>query len=286
VLVTSESSEPPRPNGAWLEIIIPARNEAARLPGGLAALCEKAATLPPGVEILVIDSASTDETARIVEEWPADGPVRVRLLRSRRGKGAAVRAGLLATRAPMVGFCDSDMATDLAALDVAIDLLTLGHRMVIGSRAHPDSVVQARHSLVRRVGAAGFRRLAKLVVPAVSDSQCGFKFFAGPVARGAAAALTTTGFSFDIELIARCQRLGAEPTQIPVRWRDVPGSRFSVVRHSVGAFLSVAAIWLTLRADATKDARARQAAANAGRQEGPEALSAAALGGTEVASLP
>ncbi len=227
---------------------MPARNEQARLPAGLAALCAKAAALPPGVAITVVDSASTDATAEIVSQWPA-GPVPVRLLGcAGPGKGAAVRAGLLATTGAYVGFCDADMAADLSALDAAVDLLMSGCPVVLGSRAHPESVVEDRHSILRRKGAAVFRRAARTVVPGVRDTQCGFKFFAGPVARAAAADMRATGFAFDIELIARCRQLGAEPAEIPVRWNDVPGSTFSVWRHSIAAFAEVAGIWLALRA--------------------------------------
>ncbi len=244
-----DASRPPGEHGqAWLEIIVPARNEAARLPAGLALLCDKAATLPPGVEILVVDNASTDGTAEIVRQWPA-GPVPVRLVScSERGKGAAVRAGLRATSARLVGFCDADMATDLSAIDVALGLLESGAAMVIGSRSHRESVVEARHSLIRRSGAFLFRAMARVVVPGVRDSQCGFKFFDGAVARAAAQRMTATGFAFDIELIALCRRCGAEPIEIPVNWRDMPGSTFSVGRHSLAAFLEVGAIWLALRA--------------------------------------
>jgi dolichyl-phosphate beta-glucosyltransferase len=232
-----------------VEIVVPARNEAARLPAGLAALCHKAATLPLRTAILVVDSASTDSTADIVRAWPA-GPVPVRLLSCQRpGKGLAVRAGLLATRAPLVGFCDADMATDLSALDVALALLAAGYPAVIGSRAHSGSRVEARHSMVRRHGAAVFRALARRVVPDVTDTQCGFKFFSGPLVRAAAQPLRTAGWAFDVELLASCQRLGATLIEIPVQWRDVPGSTFSVGRHSVAAFHDVAALWLRPRAE-------------------------------------
>jgi hypothetical protein len=238
-------SQPGRP---WLEIIIPARNEENRLPAGLALLSAKAATLPPGVAIIVVDSASTDTTAAIARQWPATS-VPVRLLTcGRPGKGAAVKAGLLASTAPYVGFCDADMAADLSALDSVVELLTSGSRMVLGSRAHPDSEVEDRHSMIRRTGAAVFRAAAGLVAPQVGDTQCGFKFFDGELARAAAADLRTAGFAFDIELISRCRQLGAEPTEIPVRWRDMPGSTFSVWRHSLIAFAEVAMIWLALRA--------------------------------------
>jgi len=236
-----------QPAQPWLEIIVPARNEQDRLPDGLAQLCAKAATLPAGVSVIVVDSASTDDTGQIVSSWPA-GPVPVRLVRcARPGKGAAVRAGLLATSAPYVGFCDADMAADLAAVDVAVGLLEAGCPVVLGSRAHPESVVQDRHSLLRKRGAAVFRAVARIVTPGVTDTQCGFKFFAGPVARRAASRLTTTGFAFDIELIAQCMLHGAEPAEIPVGWRDVQGSTFSVWRHSLATFAEVAAIWWVIR---------------------------------------
>lgn len=210
-------------------------------------LCEKAATLPVSVEILVVDSASTDSTAHIVRQWPP-GPTPVRLVTcDRRGKGVAVRAGLMETRAPFVGFCDADMATDLSALDVVISQLQAGATMVIGSRSHPESEVEARHSTLRRSGAAVFRGLARILTSGVRDSQCGFKFFAGPVARAAAVPMTATGFAFDIELIARCRQQGAVPIEIPVKWHDVPGSTFSVRRHAIAAFIEIGMIWMALR---------------------------------------
>ena len=237
------------------EIVVPARNEARRLPEGLATLCREAAALPLPTAIVVVDSASTDGTGEVVRRWSRQ-PVPVRLLRCERpGKGIAVRAGLLATRAPFAGFCDADMATELSALDTVISLLTAGHQMVIGSRALEESVVEARSSAVRQVGAAVYRALARQVVPGCTDTQCGFKFFSGPLVRAAARPLRTTGFAFDVELLARCQRLGATLTEIPVRWRDVSGSSFSWPRHSAAIFRDSAAIWLWSRMERQPDPR-------------------------------
>ncbi len=269
------------PGAPWLQIVVPARNEQARLPAGLAQLCAKAETLPAGVEVLVVDSASTDQTAQIVRGWPA-GRVAVRLLScDRPGKGAAVRAGLLATQAPYVGFCDADMAADLSALDHALWQLQAGRHVVIGSRAHAASVVEVRHSPVRKAGAAIFRAAAHLVAAGPRDTQCGFKFFVGPVARRAAADLAATGFAFDVELIARCRQLGADMVEIPVTWRDIPGSTFSVWRHSLTAFAEIAGIWLALRlqsswADADTDSAAAPASPVPGQVKGA-ALSAATV---------
>jgi dolichyl-phosphate beta-glucosyltransferase len=235
------------PDPPWLEIIVPARNEQARLPSGLAELCDKITAFAPGAEVIVVDSASSDRTAAIARDWPA-GPVPVRLVQcDRPGKGAAVRAGLLDTRAAFVGFCDVDMATDLAALRDVLQLLQAGHQVVVGSRAHAASVVEVRHSAGRKAGAAVFRALARAVVPGAGDTQCGFKFFSGPLARRAAADLRSAGFAFDIELLARCRQLGGELIEIPVTWRDVPGSTFSIWRHSLSAFAEIGEIVLALR---------------------------------------
>ena len=230
-----------------IEIIVPARNEARRLPEGLSALCAKAATLPLRTSILVVDSASTDSTAQVVRQWPP-GPVPVGLLRcDRPGKGIAVRAGLLATQAPFVGFCDADMATDLSALDVAVSFLAAGHPLVIGSRGVDGAVVEARSSTLRGAGAALFRTAARRILPETADTQCGFKFFAGPLARAAVRSLRTAGFAFDVELLAACLQLGATVTEIPVHWQDIAGSTFSVRRHSAAVFYDLGSIWLRSR---------------------------------------
>lgn len=230
-----------RDRSVLLEIVVPAYNEAERLPAGLGLLCDKLAGLPVRAEVIVVDNASTDGTAGIVRSW--DGPVPVRLVHcERRGKGAAVRAGLLATRALYVGFMDADMATDLAALDEAIVLLREGRPVVVGSRRHGRSVVEGYALPVRRLGAITFNRIVRDLAGGIADTQCGFKFFFGPLGRAAAADLRTTGFSFDVELLAHCVRRGASVTDIPVVWRDRAGSTFSVRRHSLQCLLDLTRI--------------------------------------------
>ncbi|MEV4011442.1 glycosyltransferase [Nonomuraea angiospora] len=241
-----------------LEIIVPAYNEERRLPGGLLQLCAKLARLPFPTAVIVVDNASTDRTAEIVRTWPQE-PVPVHLAQCPTpGKGAAVRAGLLETTAPFVGFCDADMATDLRAVERAFGLLLSGERIVIGSRAHPLAEVEHRHSPVRELGAFGFRALARVLVPGVSDTQCGFKFFDGLLAREMAARLRTDGFAFDVELLARCVADGASVLEIPVTWHDMPGSRFSPARHSLGIVLELCRIWARLRAESRGALRVKQ----------------------------
>jgi dolichyl-phosphate beta-glucosyltransferase len=219
------------PAEAFLDIVVPARNEATRLARGITTLSERLAALPVAARILVVDNGSTDATGDIAAQW--SGPVPVRLVGCPEpGKGAAVRAGLLATTAPYVGFCDTDMATDLAALDDVLALLGAGRPVVIGSRRHPESLVETYSRPLRRLGAITFNRLSRDITGGVADTQCGFKFFAGSLARAAAADLRTTGFAFDVELLLHCRRRGAEICEIPVVWRDMPGSTFSITRHA------------------------------------------------------
>ncbi len=238
-----------------LEVVIPAYNEAERLHLGLRTLTQRLGTLPYPCSVVVVDNASTDGTARIARSWssgsgPGGGPgnVPVRLISCPQpGKGAAVRAGLLATSAPLVGFCDADMATDLGVLERTVALLAGGHPVVVGSREHHDSVVGGRDSLARGLGAIAFRAVARRVLPDVADTQCGFKFFLGSVGRTAARRLRCTGFAFDVELLAHCQRLGASVTEVPVWWQDVPGSRFSPLRHGLGSVREALRIRGTVR---------------------------------------
>lgn len=236
-------SDAPEPSDdpVLLEIVVPAYNEARRLPLGLVLLSEKLQRSSIPAEIIVVDNGSTDATPDVVRQW--NGPVPVRLLHAgERGKGAAVRAGLLATTAPYVGFCDADMATELDAIDTVMGLLRSGRPVVVGSRRHPESQVEGYGHPLRRLGAITFNRLIRDLAGGISDTQCGFKFFAGQLAREAAADLRTTGFAFDVELLMHCVRRGAAITDVPVVWHDVPGSTFSISRHSLGCLIDLARI--------------------------------------------
>lgn len=232
-----------------LQIVIPAYNEERRLPRTLRELRRHVLAqrgVLGRVEVVVVDNASTDATAQVARAASCAAlPVRV-VRCARRGKGAAVRAGLLATDAELVCFMDADGATRLDALDVAWRRLHLGADVVIGSRALEGSDTAARHCRTRSTGAAAYRRLARRLVPGVTDTQCGFKVFRGDLARTVARGLQATGFSFDVELLVLLRAAGARIDEIPVTWVDVPGSTFDPVRHGAGAFAELARIaWRT-----------------------------------------
>ncbi|NYJ01039.1 glycosyltransferase involved in cell wall biosynthesis [Nocardioides thalensis] len=237
-----------------LHIVIPAYNEERRLPRTLRELRRYVSAhraVLGDATVVVVDNGSTDRTAELARE--ADRPaLPVRVVRCAvRGKGAAVRAGLLATAAAdddLVCFMDADGATGLDALLEAWRRTALGADVVIGSRGLPGSRTDVRSDRVRSTGAACYRRLTARLLPDIADTQCGFKVFRGEVARRAAGDLRARGFSFDVELLVRLRAAGARIDEIPVTWADVPGSTFVPARHGAGAFAELAAIaWRTRR---------------------------------------
>jgi dolichyl-phosphate beta-glucosyltransferase len=233
-----------------LQLVIPAYNEQARLPRTLRELrrhVRDQRSLARPIEVIVVDNASTDDTAGVARAADS-AALRVRVIDCPvPGKGAAVRAGIAATDAPVVGFMDADGATGLDALEEACRRLALGADVAIGSRGAEGARTAVRHSWVRERGARTYRACTARVVPGVVDTQCGFKLMNGDLGRRVFAALRTTGFAFDVEVLARVQALGARIDEFPVTWTDVPGSTFDPLRHGAGSFADLALIAWQIR---------------------------------------
>lgn len=207
-----------------LSIVIPAFNEEPRLGESL----EKALAYleERGLvhEIVVVDDGSADRTAEVAAAFAGRG---VRTLRheTNRGKGAAVRLGVLASRGRRVLVSDADFSTPITELS-KLEAKLGEAEVAIGSRAVAGADVQLHQPFYRELMGKTFNKLIRLVgVGGLADTQCGFKLFQGEVAREIFAELTTPGFAFDVELIWLARRRGYRVVEVGVVWVNSPASR-------------------------------------------------------------
>ncbi|MGV9884020.1 dolichyl-phosphate beta-glucosyltransferase [Streptomyces sp. NPDC003006] len=211
-----------------LTVVVPAYNEERRLGPTLAAIREHLDSTDQGAwELIVVDDGSTDRTAQIAAETAADDP-RVQLVRSdrNRGKGHALRLGVLASRGRRVLVTDADLAAPIEELDHLDKALADGHTAAIGSRARPGATIGAhQHRLRELLGRTGNFLIRSVAVPGVRDTQCGFKLFDGDRAREAFAASRLRGWGIDVEILQYFRRAGWPVAEVPVRWSHQEGSK-------------------------------------------------------------
>ncbi|WP_370153799.1 glycosyltransferase [Streptacidiphilus sp. EB129] len=228
-----------------LEIVVPAFNEESRLPGTLTEVVGYLESRPWSSAIVVVDNDSVDGTLEAVGRF-AHSPVKTYAIGcSEHGKGAAVRRGVVTSTARYTGFIDADNATPIASLDQVMALLRQGYPAVIASRRAVGARYEVEQSLVRRGGGWMFRAAAHLLLPDIADTQCGFKFFDGPLVRAVAGNCHIKGFAFDVELLAQIDRAGRRIAEVPVVWTDVPGSTFSARRHGLRSMSDLVRISLS-----------------------------------------
>lgn len=224
-----------------VEIVIPAYNEAARLPRTLRDTVDFLADRPWTSRIVVVDNGSVDETAAVARAAVRPrGRVDLTVIGcSRPGKGSAVQRGLMTSGSQFVGFFDADMATPVETLEATVRALQDGAVAVIASRYAPGARFVQPQPVGRRLGGSAFRALTRSLVPGVHDTQCGFKFFERRAVQRAVARCRTTGFAFDVELLAQIQRDGGAIVELPVAWTDHAGSTFHPVRDGIPSFGAV-----------------------------------------------
>ncbi len=210
-----------------LTIVIPAFNEAARLPEGMARLERAVADGCVDLdrtEVVVVDDGSTDDTEEVARRLLARYPHhRVERLPHNRGKGAAVRAGVALAASPAVAHVDADMAIDPHALPDLVAALATAD-VAIGSRSLPGSAVETTYVLRWLMGRAFNALVVGTMALGMGDTQCGFKAYRTPVARTLFHLVRIDRFAFDAGVLFAARRLGLEVAQVPVHWRNVPGS--------------------------------------------------------------
>ncbi len=214
-----------------LSVILPAFDEALRLPSYLAAIrsyFDGGAAGP--YEVIVVDDGSLDGTAEVVTritDWP-----QLRLLRHARneGKGAAVRSGMSAARGELLLFADADGAAPIDQSARLIAAIATGADVAVGSRLLPDAEVsrsrQWHRGLAGRIFAGAARRLLGI---GVLDTQCGFKMFRAAAAVKLFTAIREERYLFDLELLLLAKEFHLNVVEVPIRWHEVSGGHMRLL---------------------------------------------------------
>lgn len=211
-----------------LTVVVPAYNEGELIADTVAAIDRELATSVghSQFEVLVVDDGSTDNTVEVAERAGA----RVLAQQENRGKGSAVRAGVLAARGRTVVFTDADLAYPPALLTRILDEVEQGWDMVVGSRRHHDTATLAKPRRIREFGGRMVNRLTHLVLLGhFRDTQCGLKGFQGDVAEVMFQRTRIDGFAFDVELFLIAEQDLLSLHEIPVSVQNRPGSSVSIV---------------------------------------------------------
>lgn len=224
-----------------LSIVVPAYNEASRLPGTLVAIRDYFALqrVPDAeIEILVVDDGSTDATASLVREMMRELPS-LRLIANgrNRGKGYSVRRGMLEAHGPIALFTDADLSTPIDEWQKLNTAIQAGNDIAIGSRAMDRSLISVHQSRFREIAGIIFNGFVRLIVGlSFEDTQCGFKAFVLPRSRIVFEQQRIEEFGFDPEILFLAKRHGLRAVEVPVRWAHDSATKVRVVRDSLRMF--------------------------------------------------
>lgn len=214
--------------------MLPAWNERGRIEASLRAVAEWVRSGPGGWDwqVIVVDDGSTDATRAIARRVAEEEglPAQVLWHDENRGKGAAIRTGVLASEGDPVLVSDVDLSTPLSEWVKLAERLPT-HPVAIGSRALDEQLVRRKQPFYRRAaGKLGNVLVQLLAVPGIHDTQCGFKLFRGDVARALFAEARIDRFAFDMEVLFLARRRGIAIAEVPVLWFNSPESKVSLAR--------------------------------------------------------
>lgn len=221
-----------------LSVVIPAYNEQDRIVATLRRTLEYLEQRHPDSEVLVVDDGSSDETGDRVQDVAAEEP-RLSLVRlaDNRGKGAAVRTGVLDARGERILFMDADLATPIEELEKLEPFLDQGYDVAIGSRGLAASDIRKRQPFPRELMGRTFNVIVRsLLLGGFRDTQCGFKLFTRDAARDLFGAQTLDGFAFDVEVLLLAKDRGYRIREVPVVWYHAPNSKVSPITDASRMF--------------------------------------------------
>lgn len=224
-----------------ISIVIPAYNEECRLPKTLLSIVGYFGRRKLTYEIIVVDDGSRDHTVQQVQQFQIHSPqVKLLSLPQNRGKGFAVRSGVLSARGKLILFNDADGATPIEEIERLENAIHSGAQVAIGSRALISKDTHVETHWHRIVLGRMFNAVVNfLLLPGIADTQCGFKMFLKPVAHSIFSKQTADRFSFDVEVLFLARKFGYTITEVPVNWVNQPGSKVNLVRDSARMFFDM-----------------------------------------------
>lgn len=233
-----------------ISFVIPAYNEAKRLPQSISKLADFADSQKYKIEIIVVVERSVDKTYELAKK-AVDGDTRFRIVNNKEhyGKGFAIKTGMQMAKGEIAFFMDADLSTDLSAVKNFYDLLKTDKSVdiVIGSRAHPDSQLKIKQNWLRQsLGKTNNQIIKLLKLSDFSDTQCGFKAFRSSVAKELFSKLKTDGFAFDVEILMRANKAGFKVVEQPVIWKNSPGSKVNLFFGPISMLLELVKLKLNL----------------------------------------
>lgn len=237
--------QPTNDESIGISVVVPAYNEERRLPPTLIDMIDFLDANIPSYEIIVVDDGSTDQTAEVVKKFERIRE-KVRLIRLAKnmGKGHAVRTGVFNAGGTRIVFADADGATPIEELPKLLGALDNGADIAIGSRAIQSEDTKVKTTWLRKYPGRIFNFIVNTVVlPGISDTQCGFKIFSREAAQEVFSKQKADRFSFDVEVLYIAKRLGFSIREIPVNWTNIPGSKVNVVVDGLKMLRDVFIFW-------------------------------------------
>ena len=222
---------PPAPGAVRLSVVVPAFNEGDQIDATVHTLRgELESVVGSDLEIVVVDDGSTDHTAAAARSAGASVIVQPQ----NRGKGAAVRAGVLASNGRSVVFTDADLAYPPSMIVPILESLEAGWDVVVGSRRHEETTTLVRARRLRELGGRAVNWLTHLVLLGhFRDTQCGIKGFRNDIGKAIFGRTTIDGFAFDVEVFLIAEQDRYSLTEVPVRVENRQGSSVRLVRDTV-----------------------------------------------------